>query len=87
MKSKFFEIQSDAPPCPSCGDIMRMIAEAAWLCGDPGMQDDTTINNWHTCPNTGRINASNPCSEFMFLDDTACNVSRWNTWGNFHNDE
>jgi len=59
-------------------DIMRMIAEAAWLCGDPGMQFDTTINNWHTCPNTGRINASNPCSEFMFLDDTACNLASLN---------
>ncbi|MFN3133958.1 MAG: vitamin B12-dependent ribonucleotide reductase [Candidatus Kryptonium sp.] len=59
-------------------DIMRMIAEAAWLCGDPGMQFDTTINNWHTCPNTGSINASNPCSEFMFLDDTACNLASLN---------
>lgn len=59
-------------------DIMRMIAEAAWLCGDPGMQFDTTINSWHTCPNTGRINASNPCSEFMFLDDTACNLASLN---------
>lgn len=59
-------------------DIMRMIAEAAWICGDPGMQFDTTINSWHTCPNTGRINASNPCSEFMFLDDTACNLASLN---------
>jgi ribonucleoside-diphosphate reductase alpha chain len=59
-------------------DIMRMIAEAAWICGDPGMQFDTTINSWHTCPNTGRINASNPCSEFMFLDDSACNLASLN---------
>jgi ribonucleoside-diphosphate reductase alpha chain len=58
--------------------IMRMIAEAAWICGDPGMQFDTTINSWHTCPNTGRINASNPCSEFMFLDDSACNLASLN---------
>jgi ribonucleoside-diphosphate reductase alpha chain len=55
-----------------------MMAEAAWQCGDPGMQFDTTINDWHTCPNTGRINASNPCSEYMFLDDTACNLSSLN---------
>ncbi len=59
-------------------DIMHMIAEAAWVCGDPGLQFDTTINNWHTCPNSGRINASNPCSEFMFLDDTACNLASLN---------
>jgi ribonucleoside-diphosphate reductase alpha chain len=59
-------------------DIMRMIAEVAWICGDPGMQFDTTINSWHTCPNTGRINASNPCSEFMFLDDSACNLASLN---------
>ncbi len=55
-------------------DLMRQIAEAAWVCGDPGMQFHTTINDWHTCPNTGPINASNPCSEYMFLDDTACNL-------------
>ena len=56
-------------------DLMSLMAEAAWQCGDPGMQFDTTINDWHTCPNTARINASNPCSEYMFLDDTACNLS------------
>src|SRR5207248_2418775 len=50
-------------------DLLRLIAEATWQCGDPGMQFDTTINDWHTCPNTGRINASNPCSEYMHLDD------------------
>ncbi len=59
-------------------DLMRQIAEGTWVCGDPGMQFDTTINDWHTCPNTARINASNPCSEYMFLDDTACNLSSIN---------
>ena len=57
---------------------MRLIAEAAWVCGDPGMQFDTTINDWHTCANTARINASNPCSEYMFLDDSACNLASLN---------
>jgi ribonucleoside-diphosphate reductase alpha chain len=60
------------------GELMRRIAEAAWVCGDPGMQYDTTINKWHTCKASGRINASNPCSEFMFLDDTACNLASLN---------
>ncbi len=59
-------------------DIMKGIAEAAWICGDPGMQYDTTINDWHTCSNTARINASNPCSEYMFLDDSACNLASLN---------
>src|SRR5439155_16749131 len=59
-------------------DLMRQIAEATWQCGDPGMQFDTTINKWHPCPNTARINASNPCSEYMFLDDSACNLSSLN---------
>ncbi len=59
-------------------DLMASMAEAAWQCGDPGMQFDTTINDWHTCPNTARINASNPCSEYMFLDDTACNLASLN---------
>jgi len=58
--------------------LMRQMAEAAWLCGDPGIQYDTTINAWHTCPNTARINASNPCSEYMFLDDSACNLASLN---------
>jgi ribonucleoside-diphosphate reductase alpha chain len=57
---------------------MHKIAEAAWVCGDPGMQFDTTANRWHTCSNTARINASNPCSEFFFLDDTACNLASLN---------
>ena len=59
-------------------DLMKMIAESTWVCGDPGMQYDTTINDWHTCSNTARINASNPCSEYMFLDDTACNLASLN---------
>ncbi|MGD0786725.1 MAG: vitamin B12-dependent ribonucleotide reductase [Terracidiphilus sp.] len=59
-------------------EIMRKIAEATWLCGDPGLQFDTTINRWHTCKNTGRINASNPCSEYMFLDNSACNLASFN---------
>jgi ribonucleoside-diphosphate reductase alpha chain len=58
--------------------LMRKITEAAWLCGDPGMQFDTTVNAWHTCSNTDRINASNPCSEYMFLDDSACNLASLN---------
>jgi ribonucleoside-diphosphate reductase alpha chain len=59
-------------------DLMRQIAQAAWECADPGMQYDTTINNWHTAPNTGRINASNPCSEYMHLDNSACNLASIN---------
>ena len=59
-------------------DLMKMIADATWVCGDPGMQFDTTINDWHTCSGTARINASNPCSEYMFLDDTACNLASLN---------
>ena len=59
-------------------DLMRRIAEAAHVCGDPGMQFDTTVNEWHTCPRTDRIRASNPCSEYMFLDDSACNLASIN---------
>jgi ribonucleoside-diphosphate reductase alpha chain len=59
-------------------DIMKKIAEATWQCGDPGMQYDSTINRWHTSKNTGRINASNPCSEYMFLDNSACNLASFN---------
>src|SRR5256712_590363 len=59
-------------------DLMRQIAEGTWVCGDPGMQFDTTVNDWHTCPATDRINASNPCSEYMFLDDSACNLASMN---------
>ncbi len=59
-------------------DLWRKVADSAWHCADPGVQYDSTINDWHTCPNSGRINASNPCSEYMFLDDTACNLSSLN---------
>ena len=59
-------------------DLMREIAQAAWECADPGMQYDTTINEWHTCPASGRINASNPCSEYMHLDNSACNLASLN---------
>ncbi len=59
-------------------DLWQQIAFAAWACADPGVQYDTIINDWHTCPASGRINASNPCSEYMFLDDTACNLASLN---------
>lgn len=59
-------------------ELMKDMADAAWICGDPGMQFHTTINKWHTCPNTAPINASNPCSEYMFLDDSACNLASLN---------
>ncbi len=59
-------------------DMMHQIAQAAWACADPGVQFDTVINDWHTCPNTDRIKASNPCSEYMFLDDSSCNLSSVN---------
>ncbi len=59
-------------------ELMRDVAQAAWECADPGMQYDTTINEWHTCPASGRINASNPCSEYMHLDNSACNLASLN---------
>jgi ribonucleoside-diphosphate reductase alpha chain len=59
-------------------DLMREIGQAAWECADPGMQYDTTVNDWHTCPASGRINASNPCSEYMHLDNSACNLASLN---------
>jgi ribonucleoside-diphosphate reductase alpha chain len=59
-------------------DLIERMADSAWHCGDPGMQYDTTVNRWHTCKTTARINASNPCSEYMFLDDTACNLASLN---------
>ena len=59
-------------------DLLRQIADAAWRCADPGVQYDTTINEWHTCPVSGRINASNPCSEYMHVDDSACNLASIN---------
>jgi len=67
-------------PCDTykARDVLRMIAESTYFCGDPGMQYDTTINDWHTCSNTARINASNPCSEYMHLDNSACNLASLN---------
>ena len=62
----------------NAGDLWQSLAQSAWACADPGVQFDSTINRWHTCPNSGRINASNPCSEYMFLDDSACNLSSLN---------
>ena len=59
-------------------DLLNQISDAAWRCADPGVQYDTTINEWHTCPNSGRINASNPCSEYMHVDDSACNLASLN---------
>jgi ribonucleoside-diphosphate reductase alpha chain len=59
-------------------DLLYKLSEATWACGDPGMQYDSTVNRWHTSKNTARINASNPCSEYMFLDDSACNLASLN---------
>ena len=67
-------------------DLMEKIGDAAWICGDPGMQFDTVINDWHTSANTDRIRASNPCSEYMFLDDTACNLASLNLMTFFDED-
>ncbi|HWB11385.1 MAG TPA: vitamin B12-dependent ribonucleotide reductase [Pirellulales bacterium] len=69
---------SRSGPVFQARDLMNRMGECAHYCGDPGVQYDTTINRWHTCPNSGRINASNPCSEYMFLDDTACNLASIN---------
>ena len=70
----------DGKPCETfkAKDIINKMAEGTWICGDPGMQFDTIINKYHTCKNSGRINASNPCSEYMFLDDSACNLASIN---------
>ncbi|TWU21623.1 Vitamin B12-dependent ribonucleotide reductase [Novipirellula galeiformis] len=68
----------EAAPEYDARELLNKMAECAWHCGDPGVQYDTTINKWHTCPNSGAINASNPCSEYMFLDDTACNLASIN---------
>jgi len=70
--------QRTAGPTYDAREILKRMADCAWHCGDPGVQYDTTINRWHTCPNSGRINASNPCSEYMFLDDSACNLASIN---------
>ena len=71
------KVRGDAPSYDA-KELLNKMAECAWHCGDPGVQYDTTINRWHTCPNSGAINASNPCSEYMFLDDTACNLASIN---------
>ncbi|MDA7978194.1 MAG: vitamin B12-dependent ribonucleotide reductase [Pirellulales bacterium] len=76
-KTRFVRSESDGPSFQA-KELLHKMAECAWYCGDPGVQYDTTINQWHTCPNSGRINASNPCSEYMFLDDTACNLASIN---------
>jgi ribonucleoside-diphosphate reductase alpha chain len=70
----------DGEPCEkkNARELLRKIAEGTWTCGDPGMQFDTTIHEWHTCKGTGRQNSTNPCSEYLFLDDTACNLSSLN---------
>ena len=69
---------SDVISRVGAADLLNQIADAAWRCADPGVQYDTTINEWHTCPNSGRINASNPCSEYMHVDDSACNLASLN---------
>ncbi len=69
---------TDSAPEYDAKELLNKMAECAWHCGDPGVQYDTTINKWHTCPISGRINASNPCSEYMFLDNTACNLASIN---------
>ncbi len=70
----------DGGPCEEldADKVMKKISEGTWICGDPGLQYDTIINDWHTCPNTGRINASNPCSEYMSVDNSACNLASIN---------
>jgi ribonucleoside-diphosphate reductase alpha chain len=73
-----FRTTGEAGPSYPARELWRKVAESAWACADPGVQYDTTINRWHTCPNTAPIRASNPCSEYMFLDDTACNLSSLN---------
>ena len=75
--TRFIRDDGDGPTYDA-KELLNRMAECAWHCGDPGVQYDTTINRWHTCPNSGRINASNPCSEYMFLDDTACNLASIN---------
>lgn len=77
-KTRYVTDNTIEGPTYQARDVMDRMADCAWHCGDPGVQYDTTINRWHTCPNSGRINASNPCSEYMFLDDTACNLASIN---------
>jgi len=76
--TKFITGDNQDGPTYDAQEMMNEIAYGTWYCGDPGVQYETTINKWHTCKNTGPINASNPCSEYMFLDDTACNLSSLN---------
>ncbi|MEK9797540.1 MAG: vitamin B12-dependent ribonucleotide reductase, partial [Alphaproteobacteria bacterium] len=71
-------IDGETAKTVDAGELWDKVSYAAWSCADPGIQYDTTINDWHTCPASGRINASNPCSEYMFLDDTACNLASLN---------
>jgi ribonucleoside-diphosphate reductase alpha chain len=73
-----FRLSGGRAPVYNARELMQMIGQSAWVCGDPGMQYDTTINKWHTCKNTDRIYASNPCSEYMFLNDSACNLASLN---------
>lgn len=73
-----FRVSGETAKVYKARELLGEIAQAAWESGDPGVQFDTTINNWHTCPNSGRINASNPCSEYMHLDDSACNLASLN---------
>ncbi|MCP5467706.1 MAG: vitamin B12-dependent ribonucleotide reductase [Deltaproteobacteria bacterium] len=74
----YFRTTGEVCDVYQANELFGQIAEAAWSCADPGVQYDTTINRWHTCKNTDRINASNPCSEYMFLDDSACNLASIN---------
>jgi len=73
-----FRLSGEVAHTHKAREVMRQIAQAAWECGDPGLQFDTTINRWHTCKASDRIHASNPCSEYMFLDDSACNLASLN---------
>ncbi|NOZ12357.1 MAG: vitamin B12-dependent ribonucleotide reductase [Acidobacteria bacterium] len=73
-----FRVNGEAARTIKAGELFGKISTAAWACADPGLQFDSTINEWHTCPDSGRINASNPCSEYMFLDNTACNLASLN---------
>ena len=81
-----FRISGEVAKTYKARAILSEVAEAAWASGDPGVQFDTTINDWHTVPNTGRINASNPCSEYMSLDDSACNLASINLLKFLHKD-
>ncbi len=73
-----FRVNGEVAATYKARELLAEIAQAAWECGDPGVQFDTTINKWHTCPNSGRINASNPCSEYVHLDNSACNLASLN---------